>query len=264
MRSFLGESAGIEVSYGYDTIIKPMAPNTRGQSIISLLTHAYPHAKIVLRYKNSWELLVSVILSAQCTDRTVNKVTEKLFQKYSALEDYVKAKPTEFEQDIKSTGFYHNKAKNILAAAKLIKDKFDGTIPKTMGEMVTIPGVARKTANVVLGNAYGIVEGIAVDTHVLRLSQRLRLVDLGTIGGKKELFFSRPGLGGHQRPGLKVDYKKDADPVKIEQQLMQIVPKADWFNITYLLIDHGRAVCRAQNPDCTHCILHKLCPASRV
>lgn len=257
MRSFLGESAGIEVSYGYDTIIKPMAANTRGQSIISLLTHAYPHAKIVLRYKNSWELLVSVILSAQCTDRTVNKVTEKLFQKYSALEDYVKAKPTEFEQDIKSTGFYHNKAKNILAAAKLIKDKFDGTIPNTMDEMLTIPGVARKTANVVLGNAYGIVEGIAVDTHVLRLSQRLRLVDLGTIGGKKAVTFSKHGTEI-------VDFKKDADPVKIEQQLMQVIPKKQWFNTTYLLIDHGRAVCKAQNPDCVACVLSRLCPASRV
>ncbi len=234
-----------------------MSTNTRGQSIIALLTKTYPHATIVLHYHNPWELLVSVILSAQCTDLVVNKVTEKLFTKYTTLDAYVNADPTIFEQDIKSTGFYHNKAKNILAAAKLIKTKFGGTIPKTIGEMVTIPGVARKTANVVLGNAYGIVEGIAVDTHVLRLSQRLRLVDLGTIGGKNAVTFSKNGT-------LVVDYKKDADPVKIEPQLMQVVPKADWFNVTYLLIDHGRATCRAQNPDCINCVLNKLCPASRA
>lgn len=242
-----------------------MKEGARVETILSLLKTNYSQAKIILEYRNAWELLVSVVLSAQCTDRTVNKVTEKLFQKYPALEDYVKAKPTEFEQDIKSTGFYHNKAKNILAAAKIIKEKFEGRIPRTMGEMVTIPGVARKTANVVLGNAYGIVEGIAVDTHVLRLSQRLRLVDLDTIGGKKKIVFKRDGLAKSQDHLLSViDYKKDADPVKIESQLMQVVPKADWFNVTYLLIDHGRAVCTAQNPDCTHCVLRELCPASRV
>lgn len=234
-----------------------MTANTRGQSIISLLTHTYPHAKIILRYKNSWELLVSVILSAQCTDLVVNKVTEKLFEKYKNLDAYINADLTVFEQDIKSTGFYHNKAKNILAAARLVKEKFDGVVPKTMEELLTVPGVARKTANVVLGNAYGVIEGIAVGTHVLRLSQRLRLVDLGTIGGKNAVTFFKKGTSV-------VDFKKDADPVKIEQQLMQVVPKADWFNVTYLLIDHGRAVCTAQNPDCTHCVLHKLCPASQV
>lgn len=225
-----------------------MDRRARVYSIIAILKKSYSDAKIVLKYGNTWELLVSVILSAQCTDVMVNKVTEKLFIKYQALMDYVNADPKVFEQDIKSTGFYHNKAKNILAAAKLIKDKFDGTIPKTMSEMLTIPGVARKTANIVLGNAYGVVEGIAVDTHVLRLSQRLGLVDSVDIGGKK----------------LAIDFKKDADPIKIEQQLMNIIPKEDWFMMTYLLIDHGRAVCRAQNPDCAHCFLNTLCPASRV
>lgn len=225
--------------------------------IIQILKKAYPHAKIVLKYDNPWELLVSVVLSAQCTDITVNKVTETLFKKYKTLNDYVGANSKIFEQDIKSTGFYHNKAKNILAAAKLMKEKFGGKVPKTMDELLTIPGVARKTANVVLGNAYGIVSGIAVDTHVLRLSQRLRLVDLDKIGGKKEITFKK---------GTKiiVDYKKDADPVKIERELMASIPKADWFTTTYLLIDHGRAVCKAQNPDCSHCVLNKLCPASRV
>ncbi|MEK9171536.1 MAG: endonuclease III, partial [Patescibacteria group bacterium] len=140
--------------------------------ILTVLKRTYPTAKIVLNYSNNWELLVSVILSAQCTDKKVNEVTEKLFGKYPTLDDYVNAKPAEFEHDIRQTGFYRNKSKNILAAAKLIKQKFGGILPKTMAEMLTIPGVARKTGNVVLGNAYGIVEGIAVDTHVLRLSQR--------------------------------------------------------------------------------------------
>jgi endonuclease-3 len=215
---------------------------------IDVLKKTYPEAKIVLTYKNPWELLVSVILSAQCTDVMVNKVTEKLFAKYKTLEDYVNADLAEFEQDIKSTGFYHNKAKNILATAKHVKEEFCGTMPATMEELLTLSGVARKTANVVLGNAFAVVEGIAVDTHVSRLSQRLRLVDLETIGGKKQL----------------IDYKKDADPVKIESQLMESVPKEDWFKLTYLLIDHGRAVCKAQNPNCNSCVLNCLCPSSRT
>lgn len=225
--------------------------------ILTLLKKHYPHTRIVLRYGNPWELLVAVILSAQCTDVMVNKVTEKLFATYRSLDAFVSADIKEFEKDIRSTGFYHNKAKNILAAAKLVKEKFHGSVPKTMEEILTIPGVARKTANVVLGNAYGVVEGIAVDTHVLRLSQRLRLVDLDTIGGKRAVFFKRPGLE-------QVDYKKDADPVKIEAELMAVIPKKDWFKTTYLLIDHGRAVCTAQNPNCAACTLHDLCPASRV
>ncbi|MEK7543699.1 MAG: endonuclease III [Patescibacteria group bacterium] len=233
----------------------------RASQVVSLLKIFYPKAQIVLRYTNFWELLVSVILSAQCTDVMVNKVTERLFKKYPAFGDYLKADTKEFEQDIKSTGFYHNKAKNILAAAKLIQEKFKGEIPRTMDEMLTIPGVARKTANVVLGNAYGIVEGIAVDTHVLRLSQRLRLVDLEKIGGKKKLHFTRPGLADTNEF---IDYKKDADPVKIETQLMEVLPREDWFNTTYLLIDHGRAVCKAQSPNCSHCVLQKFCPSSRI
>ncbi|MEK9143711.1 MAG: endonuclease III [Patescibacteria group bacterium] len=235
-----------------------MKDGARVETILKLLKKNYPHAQIILKYGNSWELLVSVILSAQCTDVIVNKVTAKLFIKYPTLTDYINADPKKFEQDIKSTGFYHNKTKNILAAAKLIKEKFNGAIPRTMPEMLTIPGVARKTANVVLGNAYGVVEGIAVDTHVIRLSQRLRLVDVNKIGGKKELTFVSP------ERSRRIDYKKDADPVKIEKQLMAVVPKADWFKLTYLLIDHGRAACKAQNPDCAHCFLDKLCPASRT
>lgn len=211
-----------------------MKDGARVEIILKLLKKNYPHAKIILKYGNPLELLVSVVLSAQCTDVMVNKVTERLFKKYTTITDYVNADPKEFEQDIKSTGFYHNKTKNILAAAKLINDKFYGKIPKTMDEMLTVPGVARKTANVVLGNAYRIVEGIAVDTHVLRLSGRLGLVE------------------------------KDADPVKTEKQLMEVIPREDWFKVTYLLIDHGRAVCRAQNPDCKNCILKIICPSSRI
>ena len=155
-----------------------MENGVRMRSIIQILKKTYPAAGIVLHYSTTWELLVSVILSAQCTDTMVNKVTEKLFAKYVELDDYVAADINEFEGDIKSTGFYRNKAKNILSSAKIVKEKFGGRVPKTMEEILTLPGVARKTANVVLGNAYGVVEGIAVDTHVHRLSQRLRLVDL--------------------------------------------------------------------------------------
>ena len=212
-----------------------MADNKRTAMAVQLLKQTYPEARIALRYHTPWELLVAVILSAQCTDVTVNKVTQKLFAKYRTLDDYVRADPTQFEQDIKSTGFYHNKAKNVLAAAKLIKIKFNGKVPNTMEELLTVPGVGRKTANVVLGNAFGIVEGIAVDTHVLRLTARLHLVD-----------------------------PKNTDPVKVERELMAVIPKKDWFRLTYLLIAHGRAVCRAQNPNCAGCVLTKLCPSSRV
>lgn len=239
-----------------------MAGSVRINKILEELKEAYPDAKIVLRYRTPWELLVSVVLSAQCTDVTVNKVTGRLFAKYKTPHDYACANTKDFEQDIKSTGFYRNKAKNILAAARLIKEKFGSKVPRTMAELLTLPGVARKTANVVLGNAYGVVEGIAVDTHVLRLSQRLRLVDLSTIGGKKEITFQCSMTGS--RPVSVLDYKKDADPVKIEQQLMAVIPKKDWFKTTYLLIDHGRAVCKAQKPDCGHCVVVRLCPVSRL
>jgi endonuclease-3 len=203
--------------------------------ICKVLKKTYPNAGIMLRYSTPWELLVAVMLSARCTDVTVNKVTKQLFTKYKRLDDYVHANISQFEQDIKSTGFYHNKAKNVLAAAKLIKTTFNGKVPRTMEEMLMIPGVGRKTANVVLGNAYGVVVGIAVDTHVLRLSRRLHLVD-----------------------------PNSTDPVKVERELMMSIPKKDWFGLTYLLIDHGRAVCQAKNPHCAGCVVNKLCPSSRL
>lgn len=199
----------------------------RATIIIKELKKLLPHAKIVLKYSNNWELLVAVILSAQCTDVMVNKVTEKLFKKYKTLDNYTKADIREFEQDIRSTGFYHNKAKNILASAKMIKEKFKGKIPHTMEELLTLPGVARKTANVVLGNAFGIVEGIAVDTHVRRLSKLY-------------------GLTTHD------------DPEKIEEDLMKILPKSDWFQFTYLMIEYGRKYCPAKKHD------HANCPLVRV
>ncbi|HEY4517328.1 MAG TPA: endonuclease III [Candidatus Paceibacterota bacterium] len=197
--------------------------------ISSRLKRLFPDAKIALRFKNDWELLVAVELSAQCTDVMVNKVTTKLFKKYRTLDDYVQANPREFEQDIKSTGFYRNKAKNILAAARMLKKDFHGKVPKTMPEMLKIPGVARKTGNVVLGSAHGVVEGIAVDTHVRRFAIRFDLSD----------------------------YK---DPVRIERDLMALLPKKEWFPFTYRLINYGRQICPARKHDCRKHPLTKLYP----
>lgn len=201
------------------------------EEILRRLGKTYPNAKIVLNFSNHWELLVAVILSAQCTDKKVNEVTASLFKKYRKLEDYVRADPKEFEQMIRPTGFYRAKAKSILTSARVLKEKFDGKLPHTMEEMLTLRGVARKTANVVLGNAYGVYEGIAVDTHVRRLAQRL-------------------GLTKHN------------DPVKIEQDLMRLIPRAYWFKTTYLLIDHGRAICTARDPRCDLCPLKDICPSA--
>jgi endonuclease-3 len=199
----------------------------RAGKIVVELKKLFPEAKIALKYSNNWELLVATILSAQCTDKKVNEVTEKLFEKYETFDDYVKADLKEFEKDIKPTGFYRNKAKNILASAKIVKEKFNSKIPRTMDEILTLPGVARKTANVVLGNAYGVVEGIAVDTHVRRLSGLLGLTE-------------------------------EKDPNKIEKDLMQIIPKKEWFGFTYRLIDYGRKYCPARRHDHSGCPLKKF------
>lgn len=199
----------------------------RVKIVLKELKKLFLHAKIFLNYSNNWELLVAVILSAQCTDKMVNKVTEKLFKKYITLDDYLKVSQREFEKDIHSTGFYHNKAKNILATAKMIKERFSGEIPHSMDELLTLKGVARKTANVVLGNAYGIVEGIAVDTHVRRLTKLWGLT-------------------------------KHSDPVKIEQDLMKILPKKEWFDFTYRTIEYGRAYCIGKKHN------HEVCPMTRL
>jgi endonuclease III len=195
--------------------------------INSELKKLFPHAKIALHYSSNWELMVAVQLSAQCTDKKVNEVTAQLFKKYPKFEDYLRVDIKEFEKDIHSCGFYHNKAKNILSGAKILKEKYSGKIPDTMDEILKLPGVARKTANVVLGNAYGVVEGIAVDTHVKRLSKLLGLTD-------------------------------EVDPVKIERDLMELLPKKDWFDFTYRLIDYGRKYCIAKKHDHEKCPLTKL------
>ncbi|HAL24358.1 TPA: endonuclease III [Candidatus Wolfebacteria bacterium] len=199
----------------------------KAATIVATLKKLFPEAKIALNYGNNWELLVAVELSAQCTDKKVNEVTATLFKKYRSLDDYVHADLAEFAQDIHSTGFYRNKAKNILAAAKMIKEEFGGEIPKTMEEILRVPGVARKTANVVLGMAYGVVEGIAVDTHVIRLSNLLGLTD-------------------HK------------DPVKIERDLMELLPKGEWMSFTYRLIDYGRKYCPARAHSHTNCPLSQI------
>lgn len=190
----------------------------KAAAIDRVLKRLFPHARMALRCRTPWQCMVAVQLSAQCTDKKVNEVTPRLFRKYPTLDSYVLAKKGEFERDIKPTGFYHNKARNILAAAKVVQEKFAGKLPKTVAEMVTIPGVGRKTANVVLGNVYGITEGIAVDTHVRRLSRAW-------------------GLTKHT----------DAD--KIEQDLMRLLPKRDWFGWTYRVIEYGRNYAPATKKD---------------
>jgi len=201
------------------------ARKKRAQKIFRVLNKLFPNPKIALTYGNNWELLVAVELSAQCTDKKVNEVTPALFKKYRTLGAYVRAKPREFEKDIRQCGFFRAKTRNILAAAKVVKTKFKGRLPKTMEEMVTIPGIGRKSANVILGNAYGVVEGIAVDTHVKRLARAL-------------------------------DLSNEKTPEKIEKDLMAIIPKKDWFKATYLLIDYGRKYCPARPHK------HELCPLS--
>ena len=204
---------------------------TRVLKIIELLEKEHPDAKIALNYTNPLELLVATILSAQCTDRRVNIVTKGLFKKYRKAEDYANADLEELEEDIRPTGFYRNKARNIKKCCQILVEKFNSKVPKTMEEMLELPGVARKTANIVLANAYGVIEGIAVDTHVRRLAGRL-------------------GFSEHE------------DPNKIEGDLMKIVPKDKWMRFTDLLIFHGRRTCVARKPKCGICVLNKLCPSA--
>ncbi|OJI06514.1 hypothetical protein BK004_03155 [bacterium CG10_46_32] len=201
----------------------------RAAKIVVVLKKIFSHARMALNYHSTWELLVAVVLSAQCTDKRVNMVTKDLFKKYKKLDDYVAADLRAFEQDIQSTGFYKNKATYILAAANMVKKDFNGHVPDTMEEILRIPGVARKTANVVLGNAFGKVEGIAVDTHVRRFALKFNLTD-------------------------------SRDPQKIEQDLIVILPKKEWFNWTYRMIEYGREVCPGHTHDCTDHPLSKIYP----
>jgi endonuclease-3 len=208
-----------------------LEPKARALKVIELLEKEYSDAEIALEYTNPLELLIATILSAQATDEQINAITPKLFKKYKTAEDYANADLQELEQAIKSSGFYHNKAKNIKNCCKTLVEKFHSKVPKTMLELLELSGVGRKTANIVLANAFGVVEGVAVDTHVGRLSQRL-------------------------------GFSESGDPKKIEADLMKIVSKDKWMRITDLLIFHGRQICMAQKPNCPGCVLNKICPSA--
>jgi endonuclease-3 len=208
-----------------------LPPKQRLTEIITLLKKQYPNAKTALNYTHPLEILVATMLSAQTTDVRVNIVTQTLFKKYRSPQDYANADLKELETDIHSTGFYHNKAKNLKACCQLLVEKFHSQVPKTMPELLELPGVARKTANIVLYNAYDITAGIAVDTHVRRLAERLGLTE-------------------------------QTDQDKIETDLMNLTPKEDWMKLTDLLIFHGRHVCDAKKPQCSACVLNKLCPSA--
>jgi endonuclease-3 len=200
----------------------------RVTQILAKLEEAYPTATCELTHANAFQLLISTILSAQCTDVRVNQVTATLYRKYPTPESFAHANPSELEQDIRPTGFFRNKTKSIIGASKAVIEKFGGVVPRTMDEILTLPGVARKTGNVVLGCAYGIASGVVVDTHVIRLSNRL-------------------------------DLTKNSDPKKIEQDLIQILPQSRWIKFSHELIWHGRRVCFARKPKCIDCNLDNLC-----
>ena len=206
---------------------------SRANKIIVRLKQEFPDARTALEFSNPLQLLISTILSAQCTDVRVNLVTPALFAKYRSVKDFALADRSELEVEIKSTGFYRMKAKHIIDASRVIEEQYDGRVPKTMDELLSLPGVGRKTANCVLGGAYGIQNGIVVDTHVIRLANRLGLT------------------------------KNDA-PHKIEQDLMKLVPKIEWYRFSNLLILHGRKTCKARTPLCEKCVLSKICPSSTV
>ena len=203
------------------------------EAIIAELRRLYPDATCSLNFSTPLELLVATQLAAQCTDERVNLVTKDLFRKYRSVADFATVSQEELEQDIKSTGFYRNKAKNIRATCQRIIAEYGGEVPHTMKELLSLPGVARKTANVVMGNAFGIVEGYIVDTHNMRLSRRF-------------------------------GWTTSEDPVKIEQTLMHIIPQKDWLDLSHFMIYHGRAICDARKPRCEQCTLAKLCPSAFI
>ena len=213
---------------------RPAKPKTaaerqaRIKKILAVLDQMYPGVTCALNHSNAWELLVATILSAQCTDKRVNLVTPGLFRKYPTMRDFAAAKPEELALDIRSTGFFNNKAKSVVGAARKILSDFGGQIPQNIDQLLTVPGAARKTANVVLGTAFGIASGVVVDTHVQRISRRL-------------------------------DFTKETDPVKIEKDLMKIIPKEKWILFSHQIIHHGRALCIARNPRCADCRLEPLC-----
>jgi endonuclease-3 len=228
MRAFEFCSSTKSGARGVLTIIEE---KQRTLKIIARLKRGYPDATCSLNHSTPLELLVATILSAQCTDERVNLVTSQLFRKYRRSEEYYAVAQTELEQDIRSTGFFRNKAKAIQGACRIIAEKHGGRVPEDVDELLALPGVARKTANVVLGNAYGITSGIVVDTHVARLSQRLAL-------------------------------SAEMQPEKIERDLMELVPRKDWILFSHLLIAHGRKICKARSPLCGECVIEKFCPSS--
>jgi endonuclease-3 len=205
----------------------------RAPEVIRRLSAAYPDAKVALRFTNPLEILVATILSAQCTDAKVNEVTQTLFRKYRTPKEYLEVPEDELKNDIRQTGFYNQKATSIREACRRIVEVYDGEVPGTMEDLLTLRGVARKTANIVLGNGFGIVEGIAVDTHVRRLANR-------------------------------IGFSSQKDPDKIEQDLCRLIPRAQWFPFSYVLIDHGRAICHARKPACAECAIEPLCPSSQL
>jgi endonuclease-3 len=203
------------------------------REILRRLKKEYPGVRTALRFRTPFELLVATILSAQSTDTQVNRITEDLFRKYVKIEDYAHARPEQLQRDVSSVNFYKNKARSIQGSARMILEMYGGEVPRTMQELLTLPGVARKTANIVLSNAFGINEGVAVDTHVKRLSQRL-------------------GLTRHD------------DPVKIERDLVALTPRADWSTLSHLLIFHGRQVCVSRKPRHGECVLYDICPSRNI
>ena len=209
------------------------AASKRMPEILERLHEAYPDVKCELNHRNALELLVATILSAQCTDARVNMVTPALFEKYPTAEALATADITELEEMVRSTGFYRNKASNIQEACRRIVTEYGGEVPQTMDELLTLKGVARKTANVVLGTWFGIADGVVVDTHVKRLSNKLGLT-------------------------------KESDPIKIEKDLMKLTPQSEWVDLSHLLIFHGRRVCNARKPNCVECTINHLCPSSEV
>jgi endonuclease-3 len=204
--------------------------NTRERTaeILQILDKTYPNVTCALHHNNAWELLVATILSAQCTDKRVNEVTPGLFEKYPTIEDFAAARQEVLAQDIRSTGFFNNKAKSVIGAAKKILQDFNGEIPRTLEELITVPGAARKTANVVLGTAFGIASGVVVDTHVSRISQRL-------------------------------DLTRNSDAVKIEMDLQKIIPREHWIQFSHQVIHFGRGICVARSPKCAECPMEQLC-----
>jgi endonuclease-3 len=232
-----GKVAAAKQASPKQVLAKPAKPKTAAERearldfILKTLDQMFPNVMCALHHSNPWELLVATILSAQCTDKRVNEVTPGLFRKYPTIQDFASVSQDELAQDIRSTGFFNNKAKSVIGAARKVLNDFGGEIPRNIDDLLTVPGAARKTANVVLGTAFGIASGVVVDTHVQRISNRL-------------------------------DLTKESDPVKIERDLIKILPKDRWISFSHQIIHHGRGLCVARNPKCAECPLNAVCYAA--